>query len=236
MERSTVVDGLLIALGIYILLQVIGGIRSAIELLMQSGDGSDEIGAIFSVIYGAIGILLLRYVHRRRKKRRAEAATKMKEANPIGISIVGILKQSRPLGITLIALYSLIGGVIAVPFGVYIASAPEANILQLTADSARTSGIVMALSGILYAIGGYGLFNRKRWGWLLSVIGAYFGIAWFFVSPIFVRSEGTESLAEISTGIASAAATMAIEVVILYYLHKQRIRAHFGMPPIEIRL
>ena len=75
--------------------------------------------------------------------------------------------QKRPLGLTIIAILTLIGGIFSllggfISFGVSTLS-PELEGLAFL-------GIIATIIGIITLQAGYGLLKGKKWGWNLAIV------------------------------------------------------------------
>src|SRR5687767_329673 len=99
-KRSSIIDGLLIAVGLCLLLETRGSILEAL-----TGGPVSFSSAFVSLLFGGPGIVLLLYVRKRRRKRKAAEREAMSYQTPIGVSLLSVqkTKNARPRGITLIA-------------------------------------------------------------------------------------------------------------------------------------
>jgi hypothetical protein len=155
--------------------------------------------------------------------------------------------KSRPTGVTIIAILSIIVGVIALFIGIssviagsFLSSLPpsafnEGN--QTINGNLTSSGgiplsgiqpslfgsIAIAIGGVLIAIGivylvvAYGLLKGKRWAWTVSVIISIINIVLNAVS--IAASAGAN---------VGAIVIIIISGVILYYLYRPHVKAYFG--------
>ncbi len=147
--------------------------------------------------------------------------------------------NSRPTGVTIIAILNIIGGIIMliIALGLTIAGAilpfvPQSEFQQqqqnLTANDINLSQIppslvgvgLLAIGGILLAIGivsfvvAYGLLKGKRWAWTLTVILSIISIVLAAIS--------------IAAGNIPSMINIIISVIILYYLYRPHVKAFFG--------
>lgn len=148
-------------------------------------------------------------------------------------------RQSRPLGVSLLAIESivaagivLVGSLIFAALSVALNSSPtfRAEIAILKEDmpfpfSELDFGgvaLILLIAGIIAAIQGYGLRNAKRWAWLLTLIVSFANIAitlyfvWFTPKPDY-----GSTLANIGWGFG-------INGIIIYYLQKPSVKRYFG--------
>jgi uncharacterized membrane protein HdeD (DUF308 family) len=109
-------------------------------------------------------------------------------------------QKHRPLGVTIIAILTVIGGII------FLASGVVLLIVGI--------GIVLLALGIAYLVMAYGLWKGKGWAWtitlILSVIGIILGIA------------------SIAAGNVGSIIGIIINGVVIYYLYRPNVKAFFG--------
>lgn len=206
----------MMAAGIILLSQSIGGI----EGLVYSGfTGVFIFSAIWAVLFGSVGAFLLHrgYIHR--KKRKTVEQKALEPYNPIGLSTItlGKAQNLRPRGIAIIAYFSLIGGVLGIALAGWMISAPTLFPKQNDFLSNPVVEICLCISS---AIAGYGLLRRKKWGWKWSIVGIFIGISL--------------TIADSLTGLPLESqiiniATVIISLLILYYLYRAHVKAHFGI-------
>ena len=118
-------------------------------------------------------------------------------------------KQSRPFGVTIIAILIIIAGVISLLIGIgSVAIGPLIGLVFVV-----TGAISLAL-GVAYLVMAFGLWKGKGWAWTISTIVLIIGII---------------SLPRRSAGdIVSSIVSIAINAVILYYLFRPHVKAYFG--------
>src|SRR5688500_2321027 len=109
-------------------------------------------------------------------------------------------QKQRALGVTLIAIITLIGGII------FLASGLVLIIIGI--------GIVLLALGIAYLVMPYGLWKGRGWAWTITLILSAIGIIVAIVS--------------IATGNVGAIISIIINGVIIYYLYKPNVKAFFG--------
>jgi hypothetical protein len=163
-------------------------------------------------------------------------------------------KQHRPTGVTIIAILTIIGGILLLLSGialVTIGSFISVNPVGTTSTSSPSShavigqffGVIAAgVGGILLTVGigylvmFYGLLKGKGWAWTITVILLIIGIAIQIVST----SVGSMFMASLhnANNVTSGAIGIAINIVILYYLYRAHVKAYFGkaqpQPPTRV--
>jgi uncharacterized membrane protein (DUF2068 family) len=129
--------------------------------------------------------------------------------------------QQRPTGITLLAVLSAIGGVLGIFAGLIVVMG--GGILGSATGSASV-GILVILLGVIAIVLGvvdlaiaYGFWTLMPWSWPLGVA----------VQLVHVALTIAQVVAGGST-IFSAAISVAIAGIILYYLNQPSIRKAFG--------
>jgi hypothetical protein len=158
-------------------------------------------------------------------------------------------QKHRPLGVTIIAILTIIGGIFLIAGGVgLIALGAFVSIGSTTTNSAASNphiasqafGIIFALIGsVLLAIGigyiimFYGLLKGKGWSWTITVILLIIGIAIQIISTItggvfnasVISNNNTNSLI---SGIIGGIIGIAINSVVVYYLYRPHVKEYFG--------
>lgn len=220
MQRSGVVDGILVAAGVFLLLQTIGGIRLIATDFAMFDPLSLIIVSILPAATAIIGTLFIRAAYRRRKKR--QAAKSIQEQTPIGVRTVSIQKQRKmPGGVAIIAGLSIASGVASLFLGP-LAAAGLVPALDLAAELLPFYGALVAVTGIASIIIAYGIFTKKRWAWFWGVIG-------LFVSAIWAGIE--LNLRPDITSQVTFAAGIVVYSIMIYYMYRPHVRAHFGKIP-----
>ena len=109
-------------------------------------------------------------------------------------------QKHRPLGVTIIAILTLIGGIIFLASGV---------VLLLIGI-----GIILLALGIAYLVMAYGLWKGKGWAWTITLILSAIGIVVALVSIAF--------------GNVAAIINVIIHGVVIYYLYRPNVKTFFG--------
>lgn len=151
--------------------------------------------------------------------------------------------KSRPTGVTIIAILSIIGGIIMLfggiallAAGIILPSLPpsafnDGNLTingNLTGSGISVSGIppsfiggaAISIGGVLIAIGivsfivAYGLLKGMGWAWTVTIILSIISIVLNAIS--------------IATGNIGGIVSIIISGIILYYLYRPHVKAYFG--------
>src|SRR6266487_2528185 len=137
-------------------------------------------------------------------------------------------KQSRPLGISIVANFYIIAGIIGIVG------------ISLSATSATKAPGVGALSlaeSLYILVTGYGLRKAIAWAWTIAIIGIFIGFATGTYAIIFnllpmtgsiSNQLGAEAGVVINIIIISIVMIFAIEIIILYYFYRPHVKAYFG--------
>lgn len=151
-------------------------------------------------------------------------------------------KLSRPLGVSIIANFGIILGIIML-LGVVIVSVSGVNMANTVASSrvntVSGSGSVGLEVALYILVVGYGLKKGKAWAWIMSIIGILIGFAttsyaiYFTTLPVIGvigNQVGLTAYAGIIVDviIISIIVFVSIELIILYYLYRPHVKAYFG--------
>lgn len=133
-------------------------------------------------------------------------------------------KSRRPLGVFLIAVYSALGALSALPVGLaatVATAAPEATV------DVAIGALLMTSLGLLLLTSCYGLWTLRSWGrkfsWWLYFLAIPLGATFFF--PILPGQ-----VVDASNTVANLI-TMAINVIILLYLRRAAVASLFDAAP-----
>jgi len=154
-------------------------------------------------------------------------------------------KQSRPRGVTIIAILIIIAGILSLLLGIglVVIGPLLMNGLQTTSSNLGSQiepqifGIIFLVFGaISLALGvanlvmAYGLWKGKGWAWTISIIVLFIGIAVDIISVSITSAAGVFS----NTGsnllgdIVSSIVSIGISAFIVYYLYRPHVKAYFG--------
>jgi hypothetical protein len=112
----------------------------------------------------------------------------------------------RPMGVTILAVLSAIGGVLSLLGG-----------LGLFALGLVIFAVLLLAIGALDLAFAYGAWTLKPWAWILGIAVAGLGIALALVNYVTIAPD-----------ISSLIISIAINGVILYYLMTPPVKAAFG--------
>jgi uncharacterized membrane protein HdeD (DUF308 family) len=109
-------------------------------------------------------------------------------------------QKQRPLGVTIVAILTAIGGLIFLGSGLFLL------IVGI--------GVILLALGIAYLVMAYGLWNGRGWAWTITLILSVIGIV--------------VAIASIVAGNVSAIISIIIHAVVIYYLYRPTVKAFFG--------
>ena len=109
-------------------------------------------------------------------------------------------QKHRPLGVTIVAVLTAIGGLIFLGSGL---------VLLIVGI-----GVILLALGIAYLVMAYGLWNGRGWAWTITLILSVIGIV--------------VAIASIVAGNVSAIISIIIHAVVIYYLYRPNVKAYFG--------
>ncbi|SRR6266508_926631 len=159
-------------------------------------------------------------------------------------------KKHRPLGVTIIAILTIISGILLILGGISLIAVGTLISVTPVDTTATTNsqpvaqffGVISAAIGsVLLAIGiGYlvmflGLLKGRGWAWTITIILLLIGIAIQIISTatgaVFnasLSSSSNNAANSIISGIVGGIIGIAINGVILYYLYRPHVKAYFG--------
>ena len=109
-------------------------------------------------------------------------------------------QKQRPLGVTIIAILTVIGGLIFLSSGL---------VLLIVGI-----GVILLALGFAYLVMAYGLWQGRRWAWTITLILMVIGII--------------VAIASIVAGNGASIVSIIIHAVIIYYLFRPNVKAFFG--------
>jgi hypothetical protein len=131
-------------------------------------------------------------------------------------------KQSRPRGVTIIAILIIIAGILTLLVG--IGSFAIGPLVGVSVIFVAFGAISLAV-GLAYLAMGYGLWNGKGWAWTISTIVLIIGIIVNIISlPRTIAGLYSNTGSSLSGDIVS----IAISAFIVYYLYRPHVKTYFG--------
>ena len=162
--------------------------------------------------------------------------------------------RQRPTGVTIIAILTIIVGILLVVSGaalIAIGLLILGNHFHVTTSGSTSFyvkskilgifsiavGTVLLAIGIVYVVMFYGLLKGKRWAWSIAVILLIAGIVIHIISTtvgsVFTGSlyNGGNITTTILLGLAGAVIGISTNIVTLYYLYRPFVKIYFGKTP-----
>jgi hypothetical protein len=131
-------------------------------------------------------------------------------------------KQSRPRGVSIIAILIVIAGVLTLLTG--IGSFAIGPLIGISLVFVVFGAVSLAI-GVAYLVMGYGLWNGRGWAWTISTIVLIIGIVANIISlPRSFAGGFSNTGSNLSEDIVS----IAISAFIVYYLYRPNVKAYFG--------
>lgn len=127
--------------------------------------------------------------------------------------MAGMSKGNRPIGISALAILEILGGVLAIIAGLFVAGL--ANSIPGLSGLGSILGIVFIISGLFAFAVGYGFWTGAKWSWWLAII---------------IYALGTiSSLAGIVVGSVFSVIGLIIEAILLYYITRPGVKSWFNV-------
>lgn len=167
-------------------------------------------------------------------------------------------EQKRPTGVTIIAILTIVGGILIFVLGIsltalsILTSVSPTNISITTNTNTSNNnfsndvtsffiifsavvGSVFLVMGIAYLTMFYGLLKGKGWAWLLTMVLLIVGI---IIQIVSITAGDVFTLSEINKDRTNSRSTVseitisiigiAINMLIISYLLRPHVRAYFG--------
>ena len=132
--------------------------------------------------------------------------------------------MARPTGVTVIAILSFIGGILAILAGAattllggLIGAATDSTVGGVFGGLFAVIGIVILVVGIAYIVAGYGLWRLRPWAWLVALVLSIVSLVFTILGIVGGGGLG-----------ASQIVSLAVAGVIIYYLNTPEIKQAFG--------
>ena len=119
--------------------------------------------------------------------------------------------QKRPLGLTIIAILTIIAGLLAL-FGGFISLG--VSTLSSELEGLAFLGIIVIIIGIITLPAGYGLLKGKKWAWTLAIVLCILGV---------IRNLVELALENVDAG--AAIISIVIIALVIAYLMKSSTKA-----------
>jgi hypothetical protein len=138
---------------------------------------------------------------------------------------------TRPTGVTILAILALIGGVFGVIGGLGLIAGGALFGAMVGTTTGATEGA--AVGGIFFILGiltlgvaivdlafAFGAWTLKPWGWSLGIISQLASLVVIVISAVLSGN--------LVSSLMGSVVSIAISVVILWYLNQPAIKAAFG--------
>jgi|SRR6476469_3435282 len=130
-------------------------------------------------------------------------------------------QKHRPLGVTIIAVLTIIGGIAFLASGITAVTVAPFLYGTITNNNniiapvlSALTGFALLILGIAYFVMAYGLLKAKGWAWTITVVLSCIGIALGVVSIV--------------TGHIGSIFSVVINGLILYYIYRPNVKSFFG--------
>jgi lysylphosphatidylglycerol synthetase-like protein (DUF2156 family) len=131
-------------------------------------------------------------------------------------------KQSRPRGVSIIAILIVIAGVLTLLIG--IGSFAIGPLIGISLVFVVFGAISLAI-GVAYLVMGYGLWKGRGWAWTISTIVLIIGIV---VNIISLPRSFAGGFSNTGSNFSGDIVSIAISAFIVYYLNRPNVKAYFG--------
>lgn len=139
-------------------------------------------------------------------------------------------KQSRPHGVTILAILIIIAGILTLLAGIgSFAIGPFITnpVLGLVVVVFGSISLALGVGDLVMA---YGLWKGKAWAWTISLFLLFIAIvlAMISVSTTSAGAFEVQTRSDILGEIVASIVTIGISTFIMYYLYRPHVRAYFG--------
>jgi hypothetical protein len=131
-------------------------------------------------------------------------------------------KQSRPRGVSIIAILIVIAGVLTLLIG--IGSFAIGPLIGISLVFVVFGAVSLAI-GVAYLVMGYGLWKGRGWAWTISTIVLIIGIV---VNIISLPRSFAGGFSNAGSNLSGDIVSIAISAFIVYYLNRPNVKAYFG--------
>ncbi len=115
------------------------------------------------------------------------------------------MQKNRPLGVTIIAILSVLGGIGSLLSGL--------TVLAIIPILGIIFGGILVIIGLAYFAVAYGLWKGLSWAWVLTLIVSVIGII--------------VGLGSIVVGNVGSLFHVIVNAIIIYYLYRPNVKAYF---------
>ena len=129
------------------------------------------------------------------------------------------MPKQRPLGVTILAILAILGGILALIVGLLALVVFSVVATLLPPELQGVAGVLVILSaiaalfGLLWIVGGIGLWRLRPWGWWLAIIASVFQLI--------------SGAAQAATPLGPSWFSIGLGLIILFYLVV--VSQHFGI-------
>ena len=89
-------------------------------------------------------------------------------------------------------------------------------------------GAILSAVGIGYLVVSYGLLKGKRWSWTITIVLLFIGIGIDVASIVFGSFTLNIDIVSFLTANGGSFVSLAISIIILYYLYRPHLKSYFG--------
>lgn len=137
-------------------------------------------------------------------------------------------KRQRPTGVTIVAILIIIGGILFLLAGIGTVTLGALFFQEIIAVVFAIIGAILLAVGTGYLVVSYGLLKGREWAWTITIILLFIGIGIDIVSIVFGSFAINMDIVTFLTSNSGSFVSLAISVLILYYLYRPHIKSYFG--------
>ena len=137
-------------------------------------------------------------------------------------------KRQRPTGVTIVAILIIIGGILFLLAGIGTVTLGALFFQEIIAVVFAIIGAILLAVGTGYLVVSYGLLKGREWAWTITIILLFIGIGIDIVSIVFGSFAINMDIVTFLTSNSGSFVSLAISVLILYYLYRPHVKSYFG--------
>jgi drug/metabolite transporter (DMT)-like permease len=137
-------------------------------------------------------------------------------------------KRQRPTGVTIVAILIIIGGILFLLAGIGTVTLGALFFQEIIAVVFAIIGAILLAVGIGYLVVSYGLLKGREWAWTITIILLFIGIGIDIVSIVYGSFVINMDIVTFLTSNSGSFVSLAISVLILYYLYRPHVKSYFG--------